>query len=278
MKTLLASIAAVLAAFPAAAYIGPLDITAFGHEVEVVMVQGRNGEVMELRVDGQALYSDVRVLIEQVAVVGGTPVLVGSASAGGNVCADSPFVVSLEPGKPALFDGPVDDCTWPRTEIGDAEIRFIAEAHPTRPGHVWRWTPGGGIETVEELAAKPDPARGWEALREHRIAHPSDIFTYGPLAEAATALLGDDRETFLEIAGGPGSGTWHGESWTGTSCQAHMCGWTGSFVHLDVPNRKIYLAWKRAQGSVEMRPAQGDWPKQVLSRETDWAATLSNLP
>ena len=76
---------------------------------------------------------DAIILLDQIAIVGGIPVLIGGTSDGGNSCDGSPFVLSFPTGAPPRFDGPIDSCSKVTIEIKSDRVDFSA-ANDTRDG------------------------------------------------------------------------------------------------------------------------------------------------
>jgi hypothetical protein len=250
--------------------------TFFGHSVVIE----HNSESMEttLRVDGhQFLKNDAApiptIALEEVAIVGATPVIIGreSSAGGGNACDWSPFIISFPKDSAARLDGPVESCSFVRIEVASDQINFSAVNADANGEDRWIWTPANGIKELEAAALTADEDKGWNTLRERTLNHPSDVFGYGEIARQVTNLLGSDTDQFRRILSGTGTGEFKGDDYVGIACASHLCGISEALIYLSAKDRSVYLAWKPEAAKIIVRPAVTNWPESPRLELKSWA-------
>lgn len=126
------ALAAVSLASPSTA--ADTKLTAFGHSVVVKESRTAEGSV---EVDGRTLHRNWSLVLDEVAIVAGTPVLLGMSGAGGNSCEWTPFVISFPADKAPRFDGPVNTCWLVERKILSDRITFSTAAMPDSEGEKW---------------------------------------------------------------------------------------------------------------------------------------------
>ncbi|WP_156462824.1 hypothetical protein [Methylobacterium sp. Leaf93] len=261
---------AILLAFPTSVMASDNSIVAFGHKVELIRPKAAEGRV---EVDGRSIHQNWSLSLDEVALVGGVPVLLGSSGNGGNSCEATPFVISFPDGKTPRFDGPVDTCWIVTHKIASDRITFSTPAMPDADGEKWTWTPADGLKSDGKVKFVPSAEKGWSDLRDRSLNHPMGLFDYGPVATRIDQLLGDRKAQFLTAMNGPGIGRYEGDWFIGTACQRHNCSYTGSgsIVALDIPGRRLFLAWKPDGKKIEVRPAVAEWPSEARRSLATWA-------
>jgi len=137
----------------------------FGYRLEMP----RDEDGRTLRIDGVKLLKNWYLDIEEVAVVAGVPVIIGSSSNGGNACESSPFVVSFpKEGKPRL-DGPLDTCSGTGHQLTANGIDFFSAAIPGREGERWQWTFVNAFTKLPKRMGATARAHCWSPKRSSRL-------------------------------------------------------------------------------------------------------------
>lgn len=250
---------------PAIAQDSVSHFVVFGHDVSLTEIRGNR----RLEVDDIVLEDD-RISLKSILTVANTPILIGF-SGGGAACNDSPFIVSLRKDGLATLDGPLATCLTTEIEVLETGLIFTTTPLPGTPGEVWEWTPKDGVTKRDDVAFVPED-KGWKDVREGSINHPTDVFRYREIAEQAEELLGNDREVFLELLSGPGSGHFSNGHYLGKACMAHNCTRAGAMIYLDPDIKGVFLAWKPDGRTTEIVPAFIFWPSAVQSVLEEWEA------
>ena len=250
---------------PAIAQDSVSHFVVFGHDVSLTEIRGNR----RLEVDDIVLEDD-RISLKSILTVANTPILIGF-SGGGAACNDSPFIVSLRKDGLATLDGPLATCRTTEIEVLETGLIFTSTPLPGTPGEVWAWTPKDGVTKRDDVAFVPED-KGWKDVREGSINHPTDVFRYREIAEQAEELLGNDREVFLELLSGPGSGHFSNGHYLGKACMAHNCTRAGAMIYLDPDIKGVFLAWKPDGRTTEIVPAFIFWPSAVQSVFEEWEA------
>lgn len=266
----LAAISVAASTLPACARMD--SFTAFGRKIVVVAPRTEEGRI---EIDGRAVHKNWSLSIDEVAVVSGTPVLIGSSGPGGNSCEATPFIISFPEGKAPRFDGPVDTCWLVTQKLASDRIMFSTPAMPDVEGQNWTWTAADGLRSDGKVKFAPTAAKGWGDLRDRSLRHPMDLFDYGAVTTRAEELVGDRRKEVLATMNGPGSGRYEGDWFIGDACQSHNCpgpgSGSGSIVVVDIQGRRLFLAWKPNEKKIEVRPAIGEWPTEARRPLATWA-------
>jgi hypothetical protein len=245
----------------------PPPDTFFGRRIEIVGTT----EEERLLVDGREVHRAPVLSLDDVEMVGRTPVVIGSSSSGGNGCAGSSFVISFAVGATPRFDGPVGDCDAIDHRVHGDAIEFTTTALPSRPGRRWVWTASRGFATAGATLFQTDASKGWDELRGRRIGGPWDVFAIKEIADQAAGLLGADTKRFTSRLTGVASGRVVGDFYLGSGCLPHRCGSEEAMIAADLQNRRIYLAWKTESAPVEVRPPIAGWPAPARVFLRDWA-------
>jgi hypothetical protein len=58
----------------------------------------------------------------------------------------------------------------------------------------------------------------------------------------------------------------------GMACTSHMCTEEEALLAADIPQKKVYLAWKPMNAKIVVRPPVKEWPAQARTALKDWAA------
>ena len=248
---------------PALAQDSVSHFVVFGHDVSLTEIQGDR----RLKVDDIVLKDD-RISLKSILTVANTPILIGF-SGGGAACNDSPFIVTLRKDGLATLDGPIATCRTTEMEVLETGLIFTTTPLPGALGEVWSWTPKDGLKKRDDIAYVPED-KGWKDLREGSINHPTDIFRYREIAEQAEELLGNEREVFLELLSGPGSGHFTNGHYLGKACMAHNCTRAGAMIYLDPDIKRVFLAWKPDGRATEIVPEFIFWPSAVQSVFEEW--------
>ncbi|MFD1745036.1 hypothetical protein ACFSE1_06120 [Rhizobium helianthi] len=246
-----------------------LDIRLFGHRVSIAK---SNDDQFSLKVDDREIHRNYFVDIDDVHVVGGTPVAVGASSGGGNACESSPFVLSFPEGQNARIDGPLDNCMPVKVTVSQDKLYFAIAPQPGTPGKRWEWTAGQGFREVGSEAFVADTSKGWDQLRERTIDHPAALLSYAEVARQINGLAGEDEALVKDILLGVGSGEFKGDLFVGTTCTRHMCDEQQAIVVADLRSRSVYLAWKPSGQKIKVQPVVGAWPEKVKAELRLWAA------
>lgn len=240
----------------------------FGHEIKIE----EEGYEKKLTVDGRELHKDAIVSLNEIVLIGTTPVLIGDSSNGGNACDAAPFVISFPPAANVRFDGPLETCYSTHYRVLPDGIEFSTNSIPAKGTYRWKWTLDQGFEELPTDAFKPDSSLGWTALRERQMDNSALLFGNGEIAVALQQLLGSDFPAFQRILTGTGGGEFKGDDYVGMSCTPHSCGSEEALVFLSARERKVYAAWKPEGGKIIVRPAVKEWPAKARLPLRDWAA------
>ncbi len=246
-----------------------LDIRLFGHQVTITK---RDDDQYSLKVGNREILKNYYIDIEEVHVVGGTPVAVGTSSGGGNACASAPFVISFPPGQKARLDGPLDSCMPVNVDFSDDKLSFSTTPQPNIPGQKWEWTASAGIHEIDGEAFVPDTNKGWDQLRERSVTHPASLLEYAEVAAEINRLAGSDKSMIDDILTGVGSGEFKGDLFVGTACTRHMCSDQEGIVVADLRSRTVYLAWKPSGQKIKVSPPVKTWPENAKAELRLWSA------
>lgn len=246
--------------------------------VELEKIAGRTIEIKErdfekvLTVDGRELHTNALIFLDDVYAFGGTVVVVGTSSVGGNACEGSPFVLSFpEKGAPRI-DGPLDSCTPVSHSVDGPALLFSTASVPGRDTERWQWTADRGMTPLAPVAFQPDETRGWGNLRERTFAHPSDAFANAEIAASLKMVLGSDFSQFQQLMSGVGSGEFKGDDFVGTACRPHACLDEAGLVFLSSSDRRAYVAWKPDGEKIAVFPAPvTSWPEKARAELKEWA-------
>ncbi len=248
--------------------------------IEIREIAGHRVQVLEkelqkaLVVDDREIHVDQYITFDAAYALSGSLVLIGSSSAGGNACDGSPFVLSFPAGANPRFDGPLESCAIVEHRVEDDRIEFTTRKVPGRDQERWEWTAKDGIQALSAVAFSPDPAAGWESLRERSISHPSEAFANGAIAASLADLLGSDFGNFQGVMAGVGAGEFKGDDYVGTSCRPHMCLDEAGLIFLSGRDRRAYAAWKPEGGKIVVYPSPvKDWPEKAKAELRQWART-----
>jgi hypothetical protein len=264
-----ASALALLLSLASVHHADAIEIDAIaGHSVQVVEKDFQKALV----VDGREIHVDQYISFEAAYALGGSLVLVGSSSAGGNACEATPFVLSFPgSGKPRL-DGPLESCALISHRVEGDQIHFSAASVPGRDQERWQWTAEGGVLELDRVAFAPDKALGWDSLRERSMSHPSEAFANAEIASSLSALLGADFDHFQDLMAGVGGGEFKGDDFVGTSCRPHACLDEAGMIFLSSRDRRAYAAWKPEGRKIVVYPAPvKDWPDKAKVELRRWA-------
>ncbi|MDW9783684.1 hypothetical protein GOB29_03300 [Sinorhizobium meliloti] len=245
-----------------------IDITLFGRSVSVSKVEDQQ----RLTIDGREILKNYYVSIDQIEVVDGIPVVIGTSSMGGNACEGSPFIVSFPPDGNPRVDGPLDTCLGVRVEKSADALILSTAAMPNDPGQKWTWTAAAGLKELERETFVADSSKGWAQLRERTVSHPSELLDYAEIGNEIASMAGTDRGLVNDILMGVGSGAFKGDYFVGVTCSRHMCLDQEGLVIADIQNRKIYLAWKPSGQKIKVQPPVTEWPEEAKVEIREWAA------
>lgn len=245
------------------------ELRAFGHDISIL--KNKVGQTQDqLSVDGKVIHTNEYVSFDEIAVVNGTPLIVGDSSPGGNACDASPFVLSFPAGKAPRLDGPLESCAVVSRRIEASRIVFETSATAAANGKTWIWTTNGFAEGPPTLFSS-DQTKGWDDLRAREVRHPADLFKYGEVANQIYTLLAESRADILPIMEGVGSAAYDGDYIVATSCLPHMCMSIEQITVAALRDRKIYMAWKLDNQKIVVRPPVGKWPQKARSALSLWA-------
>lgn len=183
---------------------------AYGQDIETYMLgehrvtlePSEDGFETDLKIDGVALHRNAYIVIETVQTIGGTPVALGTSSAGGNACSASPFVISIPNAGNARLDGPLDSCAPIDIErMGDG-YRFVEAVAPGTKARAWQWSLADRLVKLDLPVAEPEG--GWDDLDLT-----DGFLTYAILGNREVlgtlqAVLGDDMALYRRLAEQPG--------------------------------------------------------------------------
>jgi hypothetical protein len=226
----------------------------------------------QLQIDDKVVIKDSIVSIEDVRVIDGVGVAIGYTSAGGNACNASYFVLAFPKDQPVRIDGPTGNC-FPITYVVDQKgIKFSTDASVTQSGETWTWTPSDGMSQKISVAFSEDPSSdAWNDLRARRISHPGEFFKYRALSVQLDSLLGADRASVLPTVNGVGFVEYKGDVVLATSCLPHQCDEAGAIIAIDLPKKKLFLAWLPSRGPIVVRPALGAWTPAARVELASWS-------
>ncbi|MBY2913965.1 hypothetical protein HF206_07500 [Rhizobium leguminosarum] len=238
-----------------------------GHEITV---EGPAFD-SELKVDGRSIHKDAIIGFKELAIIDGTPALIGYSANGGNACDSSPFVLSFPPDGEPKMDGPIEACFSVEHQVEGDHILFSTNPGPGHDAERWGWTPKGGIA---ELAAEPfkaDTAAGWSNLRERKLKRPSDAFANAGVVVSIKNLLGPDFAWYQELMNGVAGGEFKGDDYVGTSCRPHMCSDEAGLLFLASRQKAVYAAWRPDGKKIVVRPPVAQWPEKAKLELRAWA-------
>lgn len=254
-------------ALPVSASAAPFEMKLFGHDVSVA------GDAPDaLTVDGKTVLSEQYITLGEMLVVADVPILVGTASPGGNACEGSTFVLSFPPDGEPRLDGPLDTCSATTHSVEDGALAFETEAFPGTDAQHWAWDAAEGFQAEASTPFAADEAKGWDDIRKHKAGHPLDLMGYGPVAREIDTLLGSDKSDVLPIMSGPGTGEYQGGLYVGQSCTAHMCGEESLLIVASASDETVFIAWKPSGRKIVVRPAVKTWPDAAKAQLKKWAA------
>ncbi|CAN7373895.1 MULTISPECIES: hypothetical protein [Rhizobium] len=248
---------------------GDLDMQLFDHHV--VITKGSDSQD-SLRIDDREVLKDYYVDIDEMHVIDGMAVAVGTSSAGGNACEGSPFVVSFPRGQNPRIDGPLDSCFPVTVKASERELTLSTPATPNRSGQKWRWTASNGFKEIQGDTFVADASKGWDQLRERSVTHPAGLLGYAEVAAEINRLAGADKALVNDILLGVGSGEFKGDLFVGTSCSRHMCTDQEAVVVADLASRTVFLAWKPSGQKIKVNPDVKVWPEKAKAELRQWAA------
>lgn len=253
-------------------------LTVSAQAVELEKIAGHTVEIKErdfekvLSIDGRELHTNQIIFLDDIYAFGGTVVVVGTSSGGGNACDGSPFVVSFpEKGAPRI-DGPLDSCAPVSHTVDGTSLLFSTANIPGRDTERWQWTVDRGIAPLDPVAFQPDAASGWSNLRERTFTHPSDAFKNAEIAASFKMVLGSDFTRFQQLMSGVGSGAFKGDDFVGSACRPHACLDEAGLIFLSSSDRRVYAAWKPDGGKIAVFPSPvKDWPEKARAELKEWA-------
>ncbi|WP_165422572.1 hypothetical protein [Rhizobium ruizarguesonis] len=248
---------------------GSFDMQLFGHHI--VITKGGDSQD-SLKIDDREVLKDYYVDIDEMHVIDGMAVAVGTSSAGGNACEGSPFVVSFPKGQNPRIDGPLDSCFPVAVKASDSELTLSTPATPNQPGQKWQWTAGNGFKEIQGDTFVADTSKGWDQLRERSVTHPAGLLDYAEVAAEINRLAGTDKALVNDILLGVGSGEFKGDLFVGTSCSRHMCTDQEAVVVADLASRTVYLAWKPSGQKIKVNPPVKAWPEKAKAELRQWSA------
>lgn len=248
---------------------GTLDMQLFGHHV--VITKGEDSQD-SLKIDDREVIKNYYVDIEEMHVIDGRAVAVGTSSAGGNACEGSPFVISFPQGQKPRIDGPLDSCLPVTVKPSDSKLTLSTPPTPNEPGQRWEWTASAGFKEVQGETFVADTSKGWDQLRERSVTHPGGLLDYAEVAAEINRLAGGDKALINDILLGVGSGEFKGDLFVGTACSRHMCMDQEAVVVADLASRTVYLAWKPSGQKIKVNPGVKTWPEKAKVELRQWAA------
>lgn len=263
-------VTSIIAIFPYSfAVAANLDIHLFGHQVTITK---GDDDQYRLKVDEREVLKNYYIDIEEVHVVGGTPVAVGTSSGGGNACASAPFVISFPEGQRARLDGPLDSCMPVNVGFSDDKLSFSTTPQPNNPGQKWEWNASAGFHEIDGDVFVADKSKGWDQLRERSVTHPASLLGYAEVAAEINRLAGSDKTLVNDILTGVGSGEFKGDLFVGTVCTPHMCSYQEAIVIADLRSRTVYLAWKPSGQKIKVSPPVKAWREKAKAELREWSA------
>ncbi|AIC28133.1 hypothetical protein IE4771_CH03039 [Rhizobium etli bv. mimosae str. IE4771] len=248
---------------------GNLDMQFFGHHV--VITRGDDSQD-SLKIDDREVLKNYYVDIDEMHVVDGMGVAIGTSSGGGNACEGSPFVVSFPKGQNPRIDGPLDSCFIVTVKPADDRLILSTPATPNQAGQKWEWTVSAGFKEVQGEAFVADTSKGWDQLRERSVTHPGGLLDYAEVAAEINRLAGADKALVNDILLGVGAGEFKGDFFVGTSCSRHMCTDQEAVIVANLASRTVYLAWKPSGQKIKVNPEVKTWPEKAKAELRQWAA------
>ncbi|MFA1624303.1 hypothetical protein ACDY96_16120 [Rhizobium mongolense] len=248
---------------------GSLDMRLFGHHVVITKGEDRQDS---LKIDDREVLKNYYVDIDEIHVIDGMAVAVGTSSAGGNACEGSPFVISFPDGQNPRIDGPLDSCLPVTVKPSEGKLTLSTPATPNEPGQKWEWTANSGFKEVQGDTFVADSSKGWDQLRERSVTHPGGLLDYAEVAAEVNRLAGTDKALLNDILLGVGSGEFKGDLFVGTACSRHMCMDQEAVVVADLASRTVYLAWKPSGQKIKVNPPVKTWPEKVKAELRQWAS------
>ncbi len=254
------------ASAPWSASADELSMRMYGHQVAIARDAK---DMLDLTVDGRTVVRDAVVAIDETAVVGGVPVLIGERGQGGNACDTQRFVVALptdaKAGARPRIDGPIETCDSTTYRVLADSIVVERPPSPSGEGKRWTWTPDRGFSKVEVIPFVPSDRSGWAALRAHALDHPGKLFGYADLAGLIRDRLPQGvRDQIPELLKGPGQVRYDGDVAVAFVCRSHACDESGMLIALDSSARKISIAFKaEGGGAAFVAPPFGRWPAEA---------------
>lgn len=164
---------AIMGGYASAFFIGLLTVTAhpglakatdiatkmFGQDVAITSKNDREGE--RLTVGGRELLRNRYLSIDEIGIVAGIPVSVGTSSNGGNACEGATFVLSFPSNGSARLDGPMDECIDVAAQLKGDRIELFTAAIPGRHGRRWTSTPDESFPPAGTTTFQANESRGW---------------------------------------------------------------------------------------------------------------------
>ena len=239
----------------------------FGSEVNI---NGEWGFGQSLVIEGKQVLEGFIISLDEVAMLNGVGVIIGSTGDSGNACNLKNFVISFPQGSSPRLDGPLDECRPVSHSIMNDRIEFRTKPMPLDPGNLWAWTAERGFVAGPEIPFVSDSTKGWDDLRARAVNHPGDLFNYGEVAQSIKDVALAEEKIIVPILTGVGSGKFNGDMYIGSACKPRMCGEQEAIVVADIRNKKIFLAWKVDKKPIVARPALNLWPQSARSAYANW--------
>ena len=253
------------------AYPLPTSMKMFGHIVEIVK---STDDQEQLLVDKKMLLKDQYIFLDEIAIVDGTPSLIGQRSAGGNACTGSVFILSFPSNAAVKIDGPLDTCNPNQARVEEKQIIVQVAPTPRAPGSQWIWSPSSGFSAEKSIAFAAKQDDGWAALRSRSIDHPSGLLGYADLTRLIDARIGSAKASFINLSSGPGSVEYRNNLLIATSCRAHSCDDTSLLVVVDIAARQVFVALKNGAAPPKIAPQSAAWPSgarsELVAFEQKW--------
>lgn len=262
-STMMLLVAAQISVAVAASF----EMKMFGYRIAVVQ---RDFEQV-LIIDERDFLRNTTINISDIQLVSGTPVVVGSSSAGGNTCDSSPFVISFPTGAKPKVDGPIESCRPVTIDVLADQLTFKTTALPNSPGETWTWTPASGFAKSVDQDFIADTSKGWSELREKTVSHPSELLSFGEVAAQINDLLGSDKDDYSNIILGVGSGSFDGDYFVGSACTRHLCQEEEALLVASIQEKTVFLAWKPSGEKIVVRPPVKQWPERAKAALREWA-------
>jgi hypothetical protein len=224
-----------------------------------------------LFLDGKAIIEDWSVTIENRAVVGGVPVVIGESSMGGNACSPIMFLIAFPHGKWPKVHNDIGNCSSVWAEVKKTSVHFTTREFPGLPGMHVRWSPTRGLETLPNIVFKPDPKKDWSSVDVNPRPRVADLFDIPPVADVLYRLIRGDAKNVMWIVNGSSSpGRIRAGHYIGESCQFHDCPFSKVLIILDLKKKQAYLAWSdSSREKIISRPSISAWkgvPREEFER------------